>query len=191
MKTWHIAAVVVTLGAGVAVAFLTGTFNRVGLGSTPQLLAAQSAGEKLPHIVTLGELGLTARTPAGIECAPERMGVRCRRSNGSVHFSVCEVRARAPHFARTPRTRFCDPADEEEGINPGEWEQERVGRATLAGFDGWIVSWWPAGRAKRGAGCSFRGYREAEGGAFQLLQVEIDEKCSGEALAILSSTRKR
>lgn len=90
-------------------------------------------------------------------------------------------------WAKSPRTDTCDPHDSEEGMV--SWNQEPVATVRIAGYDGFIVDWRPEGRAKRGAGCSFRGYREAEDREWTVLHIEASPACDPELLAMMLSTR--
>lgn len=135
-------------------------------------------------------MGLEARAPAGSSCR-ETFGTHCETPRWRrVAWSVCPAVGPASPYARTPRTETCHPDDEEEGIDRNAWSQEEIGRVTLAGFAGGVVNWWPGAHAKRGSGCSFRGYRrDPSSGTWQVLHVEISSECDDEALAVILSTR--
>lgn len=180
-----LALVAVTL----PVLWWTGLLNRAGLGPTPTLLRAARGVERLPRQARIEGTGLVARIASDARC-DRQLGFTCRDDRFHLTWSVCPVAEPTARWARTSRTDTCDPKDSEEGIVPGGWDQEAVGRAEIAGFDGFIVRWWPnTSHANRGTGCSFRGYRRSEAGGWLLLHMEATPECNDELLAMMLSTR--
>ena len=171
-------------------AFLSGLANRVGLGPNLALLRAAARVERLPKVVPMPSMGLEARAPAGSSCR-DTFGTHCKDERWRRFvWSLCRVAGPESPYARTPRTETCHPDEEEEGIAHDAWSQDEIGRVTLAGFAGYVVSWWPGAHAKRGSGCSFRGYRrDPSSGAWHVLHVEVSAGCDDDVLAVILSTR--
>ncbi len=173
---------VATLGAGAA--FWFGLMVSIG-GPSPLVRRARNGIANLQQPVPLEALALTARTTPDAHCR-DKHGVSCSSDGFGITWSVCAVSQPEAVWTRTRRTDTCDPKDEEEGV--AGWSQEPVVTTSIAGYDGFIVHWWPDGFANRGQGCSFRGYRNDERRGWTVLHIEASPGCNEKLLAMMLST---
>ncbi len=179
-----VAAALVGLGA----AWWSGVLLRYGLQPSPTLWRARSAARSLPKVAALGPAGLTARVPASLSCR-DGFGTACSDDVHRITWSVCRVAGPGAMWARTPRTDTCNPSDQEEGVSE-LWTQDPVARVSIAGYDGYIVSWWPGPHGMRDRGCSFRGYRNDPGVGWRVLHIEGAPACDETLLAMMLSTEE-
>jgi len=176
------ALLVVACGALGALWYL-GHLDRFGFGSTPAIRNARARAAGYPNTVPVQPYGLVARVPSSFVCK-HRFETSCRAPgelSNSVEWSIKPAQGR-----EDPRKLVGDD-DIRENVSISN---DLVGRVTLAGFEGFVVSW----RLVRGAerGCDFRGWFQDPTRGLLRLDVKADLPCSAhpDVLGVILSTRE-